>query len=135
MGVRPNSTRRRQPGLGSRHYALVLATITFNAVLLALAAAGGESRDVLYVLLLGAPPLLLLALRDRPRPFRAFAGLLGLVYVAWSAATFFIGGVLFAPAGVLLLCAAFCPSPVNSRLMSESSLTLHGQRSGDDRRS
>jgi hypothetical protein len=110
MGAAPYGRRRLE--LGSTHRALVVAALIFNAALLALAVAGGEPRDVLYVLVFGAPPAILLALQARPRSFRLLAGLLGLVYVMSSVVAFFVGGVLFALTGLLLLCAALCPSPV-----------------------
>jgi hypothetical protein len=82
MGAAPYG--RRPPELSSTHRALVLAALILNAALLALAAAGGEPRDVLYVLVFGAPPAILLALRTRPRSFRLLAGLFGLVSKAAS---------------------------------------------------
>lgn len=90
---------------------MVLAALACNAALLVLTAFVGEARDVLYVLVFAVPPLPLLALGKHPPWFRAGAGLLGAAYIAWNALTFFIGGVLLAPSGLLLLAAALCPAP------------------------
>ncbi|MBE2316056.1 hypothetical protein DVA67_008720 [Solirubrobacter sp. CPCC 204708] len=96
--------------LGPANRALAIGALTLNAALVVLVAAeGATAGDLAYVLVLGCPPVVLLALRRHPLAFRSLAGGLGLLYALWSVLAFFIGGIVYAPAAALLLWAALLP--------------------------
>lgn len=59
---------------------------------------------------IAALPAVLLALERRPAAFRFVALVLGLLYGVATLVAIFVGGLVFAPAAVALICAAASPT-------------------------
>ena len=58
---------------------------------------------------IAALPAVLLALGRRPAAFRFVALVLGLLYGVTAVVASFVGGLIFAPAAIALICAAASP--------------------------
>ena len=91
------------------HRALVLATLAANG-LVALAALADSAEAFVFILGFAALPAGLLGLEPHPRAFRFTAASLALAYGTIAVVLLVVGGLVFAPAAVLLGWTALMPN-------------------------
>ena len=91
------------------HRALVLAALTANG-LVALAAVVDAAETLVAITAFAAMPIALLRLEPHPRAFRFTAASLALAYGTIAVVLLVVGGLVFAPAAVLLGWTALMPT-------------------------
>jgi hypothetical protein len=91
------------------HRALVFAALTANG-LVALAALVDSAETLVAITAFAAMPIALLQLEPHPWAFRFTAASLALAYGTIAIIFLLFGGMVFAPAAVLLGCAALMPT-------------------------
>jgi hypothetical protein len=100
---------RRRFAIASGPRAAVLCALVANGLILVLVVATTPG-SLAFAAPIAPAPAVLLALGRRPAAFRFLALVLGLLYGVAAVAAIFVGGMVFAPAAIALICAAASPA-------------------------